>query len=190
MPMIADVMSRSDLGFSKLDRIAVGVGPGSFTGTRVGIAAARGLALATGAGLVCFTSLRIIAAAVRESAVMNTGAIAVALEAGRGEIYFEVVGADGGTAGAAVATSVAGAVELLPTGTVTLAGAAANLVAIAAGCRGDLSVVVSEIRWPRAATLARLAFEAPAASEPPLPQYLRPADARPQPGSGLVERRT
>ena len=48
MPLIARVMEEGGLDFTQIDRIAVTTGPGSFTGMRVGIAAARGLALATG----------------------------------------------------------------------------------------------------------------------------------------------
>src|SRR3954471_3823438 len=48
MPLIARVMDAARLEFSELDRIAVTTGPGSFTGLRVGIAAARGIALAAG----------------------------------------------------------------------------------------------------------------------------------------------
>ena len=50
MPMVARVMDAARLEFSDIDRIAVTVGPGSFTGVRVGIAAARGIALAAGTG--------------------------------------------------------------------------------------------------------------------------------------------
>ena len=57
MPLIARVMEASGGGFDALDRIAVTVGPGSFTGLRVGIAAARGFALATNKPAIGLTTL-------------------------------------------------------------------------------------------------------------------------------------
>ena len=62
MPLIARVMDASGGGFDALDRIAVTVGPGSFTGLRVGIAAARGFALATGKPAIGLTTLAAFAA--------------------------------------------------------------------------------------------------------------------------------
>src|SRR5207237_9840175 len=52
MPLVARVMDGANIEFDELDRVAVTVGPGSFTGVRVGIAAARGIALAAGKPVV------------------------------------------------------------------------------------------------------------------------------------------
>src|SRR4051794_35793386 len=64
MPLIARVMKESGVGFAALDRIAVTTGPGSFTGLRVGLSAARGLALAAGKPVVGLTTLSAYAAPV------------------------------------------------------------------------------------------------------------------------------
>src|SRR5215475_1056135 len=64
MPLIARVMQSASLSFAALDRIAVTTGPGSFTGLRVGISAARGLALAAGKPAVGLTTLSAYAAAI------------------------------------------------------------------------------------------------------------------------------
>ncbi len=62
MPLIARVMAQADMPFSALDRIAVTTGPGSFTGLRVGISAARGIALAAGKPAFGLTTLAAYAA--------------------------------------------------------------------------------------------------------------------------------
>ena len=61
-PMVAGVMKTADLRFSQIDRIAVTIGPGTFTGVRIGIAFARGLAQATGIPVVGIDTLSAIAA--------------------------------------------------------------------------------------------------------------------------------
>ena len=62
MPMVARVLDRAQLDFSAIDRVAVTTGPGSFTGLRVGIAAARGIALAAGKPAIGLTTLAAFAA--------------------------------------------------------------------------------------------------------------------------------
>src|SRR5436190_2439327 len=62
IPLIARVMKQSDMAFRDLQRIAVTTGPGSFTGVRVGLAAARGFAVATGVPVVGISTLSVYAA--------------------------------------------------------------------------------------------------------------------------------
>src|SRR6476619_838935 len=70
MPMVAEVMTEAGLGFAALDLIAATLGPGSFTGVRIAIAAARGFALATGAPLWGTDSLTVMA-----KGVLTSGAV-------------------------------------------------------------------------------------------------------------------
>lgn len=90
VPMIAALP-----GKGRADRIAVSLGPGSFTGLRVGLAAARALALAWGSGLVGFPTLDLVAAMARE----RRGAVPllVAMTGGHGEWFVEGFAADGTT---------------------------------------------------------------------------------------------
>jgi tRNA threonylcarbamoyladenosine biosynthesis protein TsaB len=61
MPMAVAVMGEADLAFEELDRLGVTVGPGSFTGLRIGLAAARGMAVALRLPLVGVTTLEAVA---------------------------------------------------------------------------------------------------------------------------------
>ena len=87
IPMIAELPEGG-----RAARILVDCGPGSFTGVRVGIAAARGLALGWGAEIAGFSSLPLIAAA--GFADRLTQDIAVVLEGGHGEVFMQVFAAD------------------------------------------------------------------------------------------------
>ena len=93
MPLIARVMRESGIGFAALDRIAVTTGPGSFTGLRVGLSAARGIALAAGKPAVGLTTLTAYAASVvgqhGEQPVIS------AIDARHDHVYFQVVSGDG-----------------------------------------------------------------------------------------------
>jgi tRNA threonylcarbamoyladenosine biosynthesis protein TsaB len=93
MPLIARVMKESGISFATLDRIAVTTGPGSFTGLRVGLSAARGIALAAGKPVVGLTTLTAYAAPV----VSQNGEQPVisAIDARHDQVYFQVVSGDG-----------------------------------------------------------------------------------------------
>jgi tRNA threonylcarbamoyl adenosine modification protein YeaZ len=80
MPMVAQVMDESGVAFAALDRIAATTGPGSFTGVRIAISAARGLALVTGAKLFGIDSLTVMA---KEALKCRTGLAEASFIAGR-----------------------------------------------------------------------------------------------------------
>ena len=85
MPLVADVLARAGVSPRDLDAVAVGAGPGSFTGLRIGMATAKGIAFAAGIPLWAVSSLAALAlGAVRRGA---TGPVLAVLDARRGELY-------------------------------------------------------------------------------------------------------
>src|SRR5579859_2559976 len=93
MPQIAQVMAEAGLDFTALEAIATTVGPGSFTGLRLGLAAARGLALAAARPLLALTSFEALLAGlpVDHSAGRK---VAVALDSRRGPVFAQLFDAD------------------------------------------------------------------------------------------------
>jgi tRNA threonylcarbamoyladenosine biosynthesis protein TsaB len=95
MPLIARVIKESGIPFTALDRIAVTIGPGSFTGLRVGLSAARGIALAADKPVVGVTTLTAYAAPVvsrnAEPPVIS------AIDARHDHVYFQAVSGNGGS---------------------------------------------------------------------------------------------
>jgi tRNA threonylcarbamoyl adenosine modification protein YeaZ len=87
-PMVQQALASADASPRDLTDIAVGVGPGPFTGLRVGLVTARTLAAVTGARLVGVCSLDVVAQAVREGRHAAPGGFAVALDARRKEVHW------------------------------------------------------------------------------------------------------
>ncbi len=90
MPMIAELLAEPAIAGRCPDSILVDCGPGSFTGIRVGLAAAHGLAIGWGVPLHGYSSMALIAASNRP----ETGEIAVALQGGHGELFVQSYGGD------------------------------------------------------------------------------------------------
>jgi tRNA threonylcarbamoyladenosine biosynthesis protein TsaB len=186
MPLIKRVMERAGFAFADLDRIAVTTGPGSFTGLRVGIAAARGLRLAAAKPVVGLTTLAAYAAPF--IAADDTLPVVAAIDARHNHVYLQVFGPGGRSIVAPRVASMREALRASAIGTPRLTGTAANLLAAAwpSAERPPSAVVQSaapDIDW-----VARLGAAASATGVAPKPLYLRPPDAQPQDASQLARR--
>jgi tRNA threonylcarbamoyladenosine biosynthesis protein TsaB len=178
MPMIAEVMSAAGRTFADIDRFAVTIGPGTFTGVRVGVAAARAFALSAGRPVVGISSLEIIAA--RGRALLGSSAasraVLVAVDARRGALYCALHG-DGIGDGAPVLLTADAAAALAREHDALVIGSGGPLIAEAAGTDIETSLPTIE---PHARFLAQLAADRPP-SGTVSPLYLRAPDVKPQP---------
>lgn len=175
MPMLSEVLADAGIGTDDVARLAATTGPGTFTGIRVGLAAARGLALAAGRPLIGITTFEALAAAQAATDTANRPAL-VAIGAGGGDVYAQVFDPVRSPLTPPAVVALGEIPALLPAGPVWLIGPAARDVEAAAGRRaGDLRLApVPE--EPDAANVARLAAlrTPPAPDAPPVgPLYLR-----------------
>jgi tRNA threonylcarbamoyladenosine biosynthesis protein TsaB len=188
LPMIGRVMGEADLAFSDVERIAVTIGPGTFTGTRIGVSAARALALALGVPVVGFSSLWAVGAAAASripDCTREMDAVLVARDARRDEIYAEVVAIDGRSLTGPCLVPVDVAAALAPghrlfavgSGAVAVVDAASKLGREIIGVRGGSERPV--MLEPDAGFFVGWGKRVPPMAGPPRPLYLRPPDARP-----------
>jgi tRNA threonylcarbamoyladenosine biosynthesis protein TsaB len=89
LPLAHSLLADAHLAWGDVERIAVGVGPGTFTGLRIGVATARGLAQSAGAELVGVSSLRALTHAAE-----GTGGVLAVIDARRGEVFVAVYRGD------------------------------------------------------------------------------------------------
>lgn len=170
VPMIADVMAEAGCAFTQLDLLAVTVGPGAFTGIRIGLSTARALALAADKPLAGITTTEAIAAAIAP-ADRAGHTIMVVVDSRRAELWVQLFGADLTPLGPIAALRPQQAAALV-NGPVILAGDGAKLVAPLLP-RASLA----DQDYLDAVSVAGLAADRwPHAVLPPEPLYLRPAD--------------
>lgn len=193
-PAVVEVAA--DLGWQvrDADMIAVVRGPGSFTGLRVGVTAAKAIAWTTGARLIGVSGFEIVALRTARALDLGTAAVAVAFDAGRGDVYAAVVGPDpasptGWSMGPATLEPAAAWLASLAAGSV-IAGPALDLVAMGP-TQARLTTAPREAWFPTAADAAAIALlraAAGAADDPHslVPEYSRPsyADEKPRGSSG------
>ena len=185
MPMIEAVMAGAGADFGGIKRIAVTLGPGSFTGLRVAIATARALALATGAEVVGMTSLANMATRADLLAGKARGdrPLLVAVDARRDCLYCQSFGENAGDVlSPARRLTVAEAVAAFSGQRMFAVGSGAAMLAEHSEA-GGLDAALPLLQ-PHARMLALLA---PALTplDRVVPLYLRDADAKPQLGRSL-----
>ena len=177
MPLIARVMKASGIAFASLDRIAVTTGPGSFTGLRVGLSAARGIALAANKPVVGLTTLTAYAAPV---VAENSGnPVISAIDARHDHVYFQVVAGDGSSL---VPPRVAPIEEVLGAaqfGAPHLVGNAAQIIADRWPSDAMPPVKIDPQPAPDIVWVAWLAAAVDPKVATPRPFYLRAPDAKP-----------
>ncbi len=165
--MLAEAMAEAGAGFQDLDRIGVTVGPGSFTGLRVGLAFAKGLAIARGVPCVGIGVLEALAASVD-----GLGPVVAAVDARREQLYLQIFADDRTSSGPrAIAIEDIRLHDASPD--VTVVGSGAPLLRAAFPNARLLPLAA-----PDPVAVARLAAAADPAQAPPRPDYLRAPDAR------------
>ena len=182
LPMVAAIMEEAGLAFTELDLVAATVGPGSFTGVRIAIAAARGFALVTTARLWGTDSLTVMAAEARAADVMQgyDSPFAVAVDARRNMLYVGIFAADGERREGPLLLSPQDALAILPRELRVVVGSGAGILAEAVAAQGHAIEPTLTLLQPSAAALAELALLANDMVAVLRPLYLRPPDAKPQ----------
>jgi tRNA threonylcarbamoyl adenosine modification protein YeaZ len=170
--MVESAMAEAGLDFPDLDRIAVTVGPGSFTGVRIGVAAARGFALVTGRAAIGLSTLAAHAESARRAGA--TGPVVALLTGRGGEVSGQLFAGDGTPVGEPAQDQPDRFAALAKREGASLAGSGADAVAAL-----DPSLKVVHGRSaPELASLLAIARDDRYAL-PPKPIYLRPPDAVP-----------
>ena len=154
MPMIAVVMSAAGIDFADLDRIAVTVGPGSFTGLRVGVAAARGIALAAGKPAVGLTTLAALAAPFFD--IDDTKPLLAAIDARHNHVYMQLFGPGGHAPMAPRLATLDDAIRAASASPTRLVGNGAKLLHAAWPADERRPLSVNSVRAPDIAWVARL----------------------------------
>lgn len=172
VPMVAEVMAEAGADFAGLDLLAVTVGPGAFTGIRIGLSTARALALAADKPLAGIATAEAVAAAVPEAERAGR-VVLVVLDSRREELWVQAFSATLEPLGvvAALAPAQVGALDLGP---LVLTGDARDLVA---PLLPD-AILASSPGAPDAVQVAALAARrwTDGTALPPEPLYLRPPD--------------
>lgn len=182
---IDDAMAQAGAERSDLHAVACDVGPGSFTGVRVGVCACQGIAVALGLPAIGVGSLEAMAGAARDGAVGAT--VVAVLDARKGEVFAAIVAADGGGLWGPVhlprdeaAAAIASARATRAPGAVVVGEVVTTLDGLGDPQRGEALDLPDAVLVGRLAA-GRLGAAAPGSLDAALlePLYVRAPDARP-----------
>lgn len=168
-PLIERVLAQTPDGLAGIDRIAVTAGPGSFTGIRIGIAAARAIGLVRRIPVIGVPTLMAFAAPYLGK---GDTAVAALIDARDGRVYAQVFSTIGKCIVEPRILPVAAAVRLMGSGAVILTGNAAPLAAIEAWSMGLSAEVCGETDAPDISFVARIGALAQPSDSPPMPIYM------------------
>jgi tRNA threonylcarbamoyladenosine biosynthesis protein TsaB len=186
IPLLGRVITEAQTAFRDLDRVVVTTGPGSFTGLRVGIAAARGIALSIGKPAVGLSTLSAYAAPYL--ADDDTAPVVVAIDARHQHVYLEVFGPGGRCIVAPRLAPLRDAVHAAAAEPARIIGSAAHAIADALVARDTALLLVDPSGAPDIDWVAKMGAALPEGQSPPKPQYLRAPDAQPQNAAQLPRR--
>jgi tRNA threonylcarbamoyladenosine biosynthesis protein TsaB len=189
MDLIAGLLGECGLDYTAIGRIFCAAGPGSFTGVRIGLAAARGLALALDRPVYGLNVLEALAeAAIPRDQRQENRPLLTALDARRGEAYCQYFGAPANGAASpflARYDSDERIARILGQPNLALCGSGAPILAARADCEAS---ILHELSAAPIAVLCRIGTNRPSARQAPEPIYLRGADAKPQAAAVLARR--
>ncbi len=183
MEVIGEALDAAGKSYGEIGAVAVATGPGSFTGIRVGVAAARGLALALAIPSAGVSTLDALAEEAREAYPGRP--VLAAIDARRDELYIASYDAAGSRLQGPIVARLPEAAALAGQQNPVLTGSAARMIAQAAGAQFDMA---GEAATADITAYARLAARQGFAGEKPRPLYLRQADAKPQAGFVLARK--
>ena len=182
MGQIQKTLDEAKTTFGDLDRIAVTIGPGTFTGLRVGLSAARGMGLALSIPVVGVTNLQALAYSGMNQ---DVGVIASLIDARNGEAYGQLFASDLAPLSDPQRWTYATAASHVEKHAATKAvilfvGSGSKPVVEAIGSDTAQKIVMHSAQVPQASNVARLAAnQSIEGISPPRPLYLRPPDAKP-----------
>jgi tRNA threonylcarbamoyladenosine biosynthesis protein TsaB len=170
-PLLEEMLASASAGWSDLARIGVGIGPGNFTGTRISVAAARGLALSLNIPAIGVSSFAALALELPRPLI-------ACVDGRAGRVYVQDFASDGASAPITVTGSALPDDLLTPAHGVT--GFNATAIAARAGAKAHSPI------YPLAVAIGLIAARATPDGHRPAPLYMRPADAAPARGAPPV----